>query len=244
VSALAVMMLAGLLGAEAVDPAVTFQKGSQLYLQGDFEGSVQAYQSLCDQGYASPELFYDLGNAHYRAGRVGWAVASWHRALRLAPGDGDARHNIDVARAGVVDRIVGERDEPFFDRLLARISGRAALALFAAPWLLLWVLLSLRRRTFGSARAFLTAGVVAAALLATGTGALLAGKARAERTPLAVVIAKSTPVREGPSAALRAAFELHEGTTVKVVGAEGAFLRVRLPNGLEGWIAKSELAVV
>lgn len=240
----AALALAGLLAAGTADPADTFQQANQLFLQGDYDGAAKAYQSLCDQGFASASLYYDLGNAHYRAGRLGWAVASWQRALRLSPGDADARHNLEVARAGIVDRIVGEREEPFFDRVLARISGPAAVALFAVPWLALWGLLLVRRRSFGPLRPFLTAGVIAAALLATGTGALLAGKASAERTPMAVVVSKSSAVREGPSASLRAAFELHEGTAVRVLSGDGEFLRVRLSNGLEGWVAKAELAVV
>jgi uncharacterized protein YgiM (DUF1202 family) len=59
-----------------------------------------------------------------------------------------------------------------------------------------------------------------------------------------VVVAPVAPVREGPEKALKAAFELHEGTTVKVVEARGDQARVLLQNGLTGWVASADLEVL
>jgi SH3-like domain-containing protein len=40
---------------------------------------------------------------------------------------------------------------------------------------------------------------------------------------------------------LKATFELHEGTRVRVVAAQEDFLRIRLEGGLEGWVASGDL---
>ena len=90
------------------------------------------------------------------------------------------------------------------------------------------------RRTL-SALALLSA----VGLLAGGT--LVAGRARDRRLPLAVLVAPSTPLREGPSPALKPAFELHEGTRVRIVGKEGGLVLVRLDGGLEGWMDAADL---
>jgi len=58
------------------------------------------------------------------------------------------------------------------------------------------------------------------------------------------VVAPAAPVREGPQRTLKAAFELHEGTTVKVLEARGDLARVQLDNGLTGWVASSDLEVI
>ena len=44
--------------------------------------------------------------------------------------------------------------------------------------------------------------------------------------------------------ALQPSFELHEGTEVRVLEVRGGAVRVRLGNGLEGWIAATDLEVV
>jgi hypothetical protein len=40
------------------------------------------------------------------------------------------------------------------------------------------------------------------------------------------------------------AFELHAGSGVRLLAASGTFIRLRLPNGLEGWAEQRELARV
>jgi uncharacterized protein YgiM (DUF1202 family) len=56
-----------------------------------------------------------------------------------------------------------------------------------------------------------------------------------------VLVAPATAARPGPSAALKGTFELHEGTRVRVIGATGDFVQVRLEGGLEGWIPRADL---
>jgi hypothetical protein len=56
-----------------------------------------------------------------------------------------------------------------------------------------------------------------------------------------VVIARVAQVREGPERALVPSFELHEGTEVRVLEVRSGAVRVRLGNGLEGWLGAAEI---
>ncbi len=230
--------------APLADPGARAEQAGALYLAGDHEGAARAWRTLVDEGWESVGLHFDLGNALLRLGFRGRAIASYLRALQLDPGDPDAQANLDLARAQNVDRLVGETQPPLHARLLARTPDAVALALFGGSWGAFWLLLWLRSRSSRSARRWLGPAALAAALLAVGGGALLAGKAADRRTPTAVVVAPVSPVREGPSRTLKAAFELHEGTTVRILEAQGDVARVRLLNGLEGWVASSDLEVI
>jgi uncharacterized protein YgiM (DUF1202 family) len=171
-------------------------------------------------------------------------MASYERALRLDPLDDDARANLEAARAQNVDRVVGAADPPLWQRLAERTPDAAAIAAFGLPWVALWLLLWLRSRAARRARTLLGAGALAAAALALLGGALLAGRVWARGLAAAVVVAEKAPVREGPSKTLRVALELHEGTEVRVLEAREDLARVRLGNGVEGWIAASDLDVI
>jgi tetratricopeptide (TPR) repeat protein len=230
--------------ATAADAVSAFEAAGARYLQGDYPGAVQGYERIVEAGFASAPLFYNLGNAYLRSGRNGWAILSYERALRIAPGDADVRANLELARSASVDRLVGAGEEAFLDRLVSRLPRLESTAAFAVAWIALWGLLLAHRRAFGRSRALLGAVTLAAALLATTSGGFLALKARAERIPQAVVVAPVSPVREAPGTALKPAFELHEGTKVRVLEASGQYLRVRLANGLEGWLARSEVAMI
>jgi tetratricopeptide (TPR) repeat protein len=235
---------AGPAAAPAADPGARAEAATALYLAGDHDGAARAWRALVDEGWESVGLHYDLGNALLRLGFRGRAIASYQRALQLDPGDADAQANLELARAQNVDRLVGESQPPLHVRILARTPERAALLVFGGAWSALWLLLWLRGRGSRSARGWLGPAALLAALLAIGGGALLVGKAAERRSPSAVVIAPASPVREGPSRTLKAAFELHEGTMVRVLEAQGDLARVRLVNGLEGWVASADLEVI
>lgn len=228
----------------ASSPAARFEAAGRAYLAGDFEAAARGYQELLAEGWESPALHLDLGNARYRLGKRGAAVAAYTRALRLDPGDADARANLELLRAENVDQVMGAEARPLALRAAARVPDGVALAVFALAWLGLWSALAARRFAASARRGLLGLAAGAAALVSVGGGAVLAGKAAARSTPLAVVTAATAPVREGPEAALRSSFELHEGTEVRVLEVRGDAVRVRLGNGLEGWVAASDLEVV
>lgn len=226
--------------APPASPAERFERANGLYRGGDFGGAAREYEALVSDGFTSPALHLNLGNARLRLGRRGPAIASWERALRLDPGDDDARENLRVARIDDPDRaLLGE--PTLFARLVERTGDGRAVALFAVPWWILWGALALRPGRRGAARRALTALALLSTLGVIAGGALLAGRARDRRQPLAVLVVPTAAARPGPSAALKGTFELHEGTRLRVVGAQGDFVRIRLDGGLEGWIARADV---
>jgi tetratricopeptide (TPR) repeat protein len=221
-------------------PVERFERANALYRAGDFSGAASGYEALAKEGFASSSLLFNLGNAQRRLGLRGPAIVSWERALRLDPWDEDALANLRAERRDDPDRALA--GEPtFLARVVARTRDGVAALLFLAAWWVLWGALALRRRASGRARRALGALALLSSLGVLSGGALVAGRARDRRLPFAILAAPSSPVREGPSLALRSAFELHEGTRVRILSRSGDFVRVRLEGGLEGWIAARDL---
>lgn len=241
-TALALALL--LAAAPPANPGAQLEAANAAYLAGDFAAAAARYEALVADGYDGAALHLNLGNARLRLGRRGLAAASYERALRLDPGDADARANLALARADNVDRVMGASAGSLPARIAERIGDGAVAALFAAAWAALWIALALRGRAPARVRGALAAGAVVAACVAVVAGALLAWKAADARTLAAVVIPAASPVREGPEEALRPAFELHEGTRVQVLEVRGEAARVRLENGLEGWMRTGDLEVI
>lgn len=230
------LLIALLLASSApASPPERFEQANALYRAGDFSGAASEYDALVKDGFASPSLHLNLGNAQARLGLRGRAVASWERALRLDPWDEDAGANLRAARTEDPDRALA--GEPtLLARVVERTSDGVAVVIFLLPWWLLWGALALRPRVGGRMRRTLSALALLSALGVLAGVILVAGRARDRRLPLVILVAPSTPVREGPSPALKAAFELHEGTRARVVRQSGGFVLVRLDGGLEGWL--------
>jgi len=229
------------------DPAAAtaaFREGHERYLAGDFEEAVRRYQAAVAAGLDGPALRYDLGNAWFRAGRPGMAAASWERALRLDPGDEEARANLELVRRPFASRLPWARPEPLGERVSARVSDLGAAFAFGVPWLLLWAALAARIRARPGRRGALSAAAALCGLLALGGGLLVAGKARELRAPRAVVVSPGAALREAPSPELAPSLELPEGAPLRALSAEGDWLRVRLPGGLEGWVRLDDVEIV
>ena len=226
-----------------------FDGGNSAFLTGDNARATASWQALLDEGVASPEVETNLGVALSRQGKRGLAVLHLERALHLDAGDDDARADLVEVRRTNVDRLEGEEDsggEALF-RLLAPLPGKALALALLATWTLAWLLFGARALfpTLAARPPLATATLVCFTLAAvTGLGA--AGAAMHHKLALrrAVVVAASVPAREGPQAKAISHFEVHEGTLVRVEDAEGGWRRIKLQNGLVGWVPSDSVELV
>ena len=228
----------------------TFHRGNEAYLKGDYKAAVLAYEQVAALGIVSEDLYYNLGNAYYKEGALGPAIYNYERALDVdpsGPGAGDARYNLDAAREAVrkksEDRLVGAESVPFWIRAVAPNSTSALSWTFVVVYTLLFALLvTLRFVQPGFLRASLW---VLLAFWIVGTlavGALLGGRLYlATRVERAVVLPDTLAVHEGPDANYQTTFTVHAGLLVRITEHDQDWARVRLQNGLEGWVPVSSV---
>src|ERR1700746_3558333 len=75
-----------------------FAKANQEFAQGDFKEAISGYEALIRGGQWSANVFYDLGNAYFRAGDFGRAILNYERALALERHHPEATANLQIAR--------------------------------------------------------------------------------------------------------------------------------------------------
>jgi SH3-like domain-containing protein len=104
-----------------------------------------------------------------------------------------------------------------------------------------FVLLFVRRRAAEDARAPLTAAAGLTFGAAALAGVLLLGHVVLDRIPFGIVLPEAVAVKEGADANYRTSFEIHAGLKVRLLEQDGEWLRVRLANGLEGWVREQDV---
>ncbi len=222
-----------------------FRQGNDAFLAKHYDAALTDYQRLVDAGFGTGDVYFNLGNAALKAGKLGESVLAYERALRQDPGDDDARANLALARKHNVDKVVGGGSGPPFLARLARVlpPGPVTVA-FGVAWGLLFLgLLGLR---LVRGRRLLLSLVAALGLLGSvAAGGLLADVAwYRDHVVEAVVMDPVIPVRKGPAPRFETAFELHEGFEVRLLGHDGPYVQVRLANGLEGWVLRRSLKTI
>ena len=74
-----------------------FEKANTLYKDGKHAEAAEAYLELSQTG-VSANLLFNMGNAYFKAGELGRALAAYQRALHLAPRHPDIMVNLRIAQ--------------------------------------------------------------------------------------------------------------------------------------------------
>lgn len=219
-----------------------FTEANDAYYRQEYAVAIEKYQRLIAAGQGGPDVLFNLGTAHLAANELGPAVLFLTRAARLAHDD-DIAAQLAVAQQRQLDQVVGAQEaDPFLQRLARAVDEPLVSLAFLVTWWLGFALLFLFTRQEPGRRWAL--GLVAGATLlaAVGLGGVVGVHAWVTRSVHeAVVMTPTAQAREFPGETAKVSFELHAGLVVRVMEDSGRFVRIRLPNALEGWVEKQHL---
>lgn len=225
------------------------EKAAELYKQNDFKAAAEMYESILKTQGESAELFYNLGNCYYKLDETAFSVLNYERALRISPHFDDAKNNLELAQAKVVDNIIQTPD--FFIKnwvnLLVKIFQPdrwfyISVLFFIISLIAVFLFLfsanrSVRKSSFYSGFiifslsifTFIFSGIRKNQMLNHDEAVITSG----------VVIVKSSPDRSGTDL-----FQLHEGSKVKVKGSLGEWTEIRIGNGDIGWVETENIIII
>ncbi len=215
-----------------------FAQANDDFYRQQYDKAKDGYQKLLEHGFGGQDVLFNLGTTCLQAGQLGEAVLYLERARRLSRND-DVEANLSYARTLMVDKVVGAGgDEPFLERLAHATPGDWPAVSFLICWWLFFGLLFAFRRA--SRRLLLGFAMGFALLGSVAFGGLTAVHVWVQHNVLeAVVMPQTAKVLEFPGEAAKVAFEVHSGLKVRLMEESGKFVRIRLPNGLEGWTERT-----
>ena len=225
-----------------------FREGVDSYQDGNYNEAVEKWEELISKGYRDARIYYNLGNAYFRAGSYGRAVLSLERAARLSPNDGKIRDNLKFVRArlkdnfddGTLSASIAFRILKGLENLLPLSTLRAAVTgLNYLLCLSIALLLLLRSNHVRSAATF--GGTIIFALLLIFSILFGLNYYKSHVVEGGVIVSLSVTGRSSPRQDATVLFVVHEGTKVRIWDEVGDWTRVSLPNGLTGFILKDTL---
>jgi tetratricopeptide (TPR) repeat protein len=225
----------------ASDVTASFSAANQLYSEGKFPQAAKAYAAMLDSGAVSPNLLFNAGNAEFKSGNLGRAIAAYRRAALLAPRDVDVRANLNFARNQVQGgSLAGSPWESVFGAL--SLNEWTALAMVAF-WLAFGLFVAIQLRPGwknalrGLARGAAIGTVVLGACLTTASSIHFAKQ-------VAVVISPDAVTRSGPFSDAQNAFAVHDGAEMAVLDQRNGWVQVADNSGRSGWIQDNQVAVL
>lgn len=102
-TAKAVMIALVLAGAANANANVSSQADSA-YNAEKYTLAIDLYNQTLTEAGPNADVYYNLGNAHYRSGNIGQAVLAYERALRINPTHADAKTNLNFVKQRLEDK--------------------------------------------------------------------------------------------------------------------------------------------
>ena len=87
------------------NPNIKFKEANTFYADGKYSEAVEIYNELIKDDYLSPEIYYNLGNAHFKLNEIPSAILNYERALKLKPDYEDAIFNLKQANFRTIDKV-------------------------------------------------------------------------------------------------------------------------------------------
>ena len=86
-----------------------FEKANQLYHNKLYDSASALYTQLINDGYETPDLYYNAGNSFYRTEKIGLAVWCYKKALQLE-NNLNIQDNLALAKNKIKEPIYTQKD--------------------------------------------------------------------------------------------------------------------------------------
>lgn len=231
----------------AADVASDFSNANELYAKGQFPEAAVLYEKILQTGGQSSALLFNYGNAEFKAGHLGKAIAAYRRAELLTPRDAELRANLAFVRNQVQGATLRESS---WQKWAGTLTLNEGALLTATLFWALFALLVLRQLKPALAPKLWTATRIAA-VLTIFSGAILGLQAANHfNASIAVVTDAEANARSGPFEDAQSAFTTRDGTEMQVLGRHDDWVQVvnnaAGSGGYKqiGWLNKRQVEVL
>ena len=220
-----------------------WKRGNKAYAEHNYTEAIKEYQTIVDGGEFSLELYYNLGNAYYKADSIGKAILYYNKALRIDPSHDDVRHNLAIAEKQIVDK-VPEESEFFLARWMRSLRDTMScttwsiLSLVSFAAILACVLLFLLASRISLRKTGFYCGLCTLLFFVATTSFAVSSRNKILTHDEAIILSSAISTKSSPDHSATELFVLHEGTKVRVVSEHNGWCEVVLADSKKGWVEK------
>ncbi len=216
------------------------------YNEGHYEIAIDLYEKVVDKGFASAELFYNLGNAYFKTDAIPESIFYYEKALKLDPRNKDIQFNLNIANSRKIDKIE-EVPDLFYIKWWKSIK-----ALFSPNnWAMITVIFFITIFIFGIffiisrnyriRKTSFWISVTAIAFFLLSLLISIQSNNEFMSDDYAIVFDPTITVKSSPTVSSVDLFVIHEGTKIEILDKVEGWYEIRIANGSEGWLPESAI---
>ncbi len=234
---------------QAQDFNVELKQAELSYADSRYDTAALIYQSILEEGFQSPELYYNLGNCYYKLNEIPSAILNYERALKFAPNNENIQYNLNLCNSLIPDRIE-KMPELFFVQWYKGLYNYFPIDIWAKIVVGLFVLVTIfmliyflstqllwRKIGFWMAMIFLIFSVFSFFLTNQKYSSF-------KKHDQAIIFTPSITVKSSPTKNSVDLFVVHEGTKVFILDRVGEWKKIKIQNGSIGWIEADNMEII
>lgn len=241
----------------------SWERGIKAYRDKDYAAAVENFEHIVDLGYASADVYYNLGNAYFRLGQnnltaentpfadgeLGNAILNYRRALKINPAMEDAQYNLDLAvdytndKKGIPVNFFVEIWRSVRDIMSSNHWTIISLTLLGLTAIFTLVYLLAHRTTLRKV-AFGVALLCVAGFALSTIMAISQSRVQQTHDRAVVICAAKCAVHPSPDNASKIIREPSQGVTVRVVSTENEWSEIEFSDGEKGWILSKYIELI
>lgn len=234
------------INSHAISIGDSVAKAEKAYQEESYFEVISTYEFILATGQNSPDLFYNLGNAYFKNNQFAKAILNFERCLKLDPKHEDALFNLNIARLQQTDKIT---EIPEFFMLIwykdfisvLHSNTWAYLSIFLFLFSLTGIYFYFFTSTLKTKKISFALGITFLLLtIVTGVFSYSLKQIQSD-TSKAIIINPSLTVKSTPGDNGKNLFVIHEGLKVLINDTFNDWVKIKISNGNEGWVLKSDL---
>lgn len=231
----------------------TYEKALDAYNEGDFYEAISLFQkeikSLEEEGKESATLYYNLGNAYFRAKDYPRARLNYERSILINPLDKDVQNNLDF----VINKIESKKYSTdtfiltqWYNQLLYSVTSNTwayiGIAFFLFFIVNLFIFVFSKNVFIKKLVFYVGISAVVLSILCNWFSYSIASKLADRQT--AIVLPELTTLLKAPDPASETVFQLHGGAKVDIIKEDKNWIEVKYANDKVGWLQKDVIEVI
>jgi tetratricopeptide (TPR) repeat protein len=225
----------------AAEIPADFAAANKLYAEGKFSDAAAGYEKILQTGVTSPALRFNHGNAEFKSGHVGQAIAAYRQAAQLAPRDAEIRANLAFVRNQVQGTTAHESRWQSWVGTLTLNEGAVLTAVLLWLTFALLIARQIRPALVPKLRGLTRLSVLVTICSLTVLGLQAAGHFS---SATAVVVADNVTARSGPFDDAQSAFVVRDGAELSILDRRDDWVQVADGTGKSGWLPAKQVEVI
>ena len=224
-----------------------FNLALKSYEAKEYTLSLELFKEIEALPLYSSDVYYNMANCYYKTHQKSKAILYYEKALKLAPNDEDVLFNLKLVELQLVDKIA-QIPQPFYFKWIVKAKNLLSLDGWTKTGLFFVFLFSIFLIFFFTSNDYkvkkrLFLGLSLCFIFGAKSLSMAYYCSTTEETR-AVLMQPNAYIKSAPSLQSEDLFILHEGTKVLVLEEFNDWTKIKLSDGMIGWLETQVIEII